>query len=198
MNEVEKMGRTEVEWKGEMKEKMWRGRREKKECNKQGEDDDTEKLETTGEKGKNRRRCISCVLAVSASLPYQPINNLNCWGKLSLSLPSHTRGLFWLHLPSSSSLIYFYKGTMASFSHLPSFSVQLSASLSFPLHLLQPLSILGMQISNHRVWSWAGGELIIMEKRTRRGKEMMAGRGRKKETDERREGDEAKCSAVVH
>lgn len=83
-------------------------------------------------------------------------------------MPSHTHHwVFWLHLPSSSlALICFYEGTMASFSRLPSLSVQLSLS---PLVFLSLSPSSECRFSDHRVWSRAGGELIIMEKRTRHG-----------------------------
>lgn len=45
----------------------------------------------------------------------------------------------------------FYGGTMVSFSSQQALSVQLSLSCSFSPHHPQPLSILGMQISDHKV-----------------------------------------------
>lgn len=86
-----------------------------------------------------------------------------------LSVPSYT--LFWLHLPSSSCpLICFYGGTMVSFSSQHALSVQLSLSCSFSPHHPQPLSILGMQISDHKVWSlgWRGANNYGKENRTQR------------------------------
>lgn len=93
---------------------------------------------------------------------------------------------------------------MASFSRLPSLSVQLSLSLSFSPRLPQPsLHPRNADFRPQGLKSgWRGANYYGKENKTRRegGREEkeIENREGEKETDRCREGDEERISAVVH